>query len=72
VSNQLNPPLRNPLQAAAPRDCLEYAQALLNRIELDPAPLLDLTSRPIVLARQLDRAKVLQLCRLTAFFEITP
>lgn len=70
--NRLHPLLREPVHPNDWKSGLEHPQNLLNRIDEDPAPLVDLANRPIVSARQFDRAKVLQLCRLAAFFEATP
>ncbi|MGH8500995.1 MAG: aspartate/ornithine carbamoyltransferase family protein [Gammaproteobacteria bacterium] len=67
-----HPLLREPVQPHDWRAGLEHPQNLLDRIAEDPAPLVDLANRCIVSARQFDRSKVLQLCRLAAFFELTP
>lgn len=70
--NKLHPLLRDPVQPNDWRSGLERPRNLMERIAEDPAPLMDLANRPIVSARQFDRAKILQLCRLAAYFEITP
>ncbi len=69
---ELHELLRHPVQVNDWRNGLEHPQSLLDRIHESPAPLVDLANRSIVSARQFDRAKVLQLCRLAAYFEITP
>ncbi|MBA2411036.1 MAG: aspartate carbamoyltransferase [Gammaproteobacteria bacterium] len=67
-----HPLLRKPVQPHDWRAGLEHPQNLLDRIPQDSAPLIDLANRCVVSARQFDRNRVLQLCRLAAFFEITP
>jgi aspartate carbamoyltransferase catalytic subunit len=72
VVNRLHPLLREPVRPDDWRFGLRHPQALLKRLAEDPAPLVDLANRPIVSARQFDRAQVLQLCRLAAVFETMP
>jgi len=50
----------------------ERPRTLLNMIEQDLKPLLDLVNRPIITARQFDAGQLLQLCRLAARFETQP
>ena len=50
----------------------ERPQALLDHIDEDPAPLLDLANRPVISARQFDRATTMQICRLAAQYEVSP
>ncbi len=47
-------------------------QVLLDAINEDSATLLDLANQSIVSARQFDRDKVIQLCRLAAKYELSP
>jgi aspartate carbamoyltransferase catalytic subunit len=50
----------------------EQPRKLLETIDEDLAPLLELVNRPIVTARQFDREQLLQLYRLAARFETQP
>ncbi len=50
----------------------ERPRALIESIEEDPAPLVELANRPIISARQFDRATTLQICRLAAQYEVWP
>ncbi len=70
--NQLNPLLQKPVQPKPGTDGMEHPERLLAHIAEDPAPLLNFANRPVVSARQFDRATVAQLCRLAAFYETTP
>ncbi len=70
--NRLHPLLKEPVQPADWREGLDRPQALLDYVSEDPEPLMDLAHRPIVSARQFDRAKLFQLCRLAAHYETTP
>ena len=70
--NKLNPLLREPVQPKDWTAGLERPQALLDHVTEDPEPLVDLSHRPVVSARQFDRAKAMQLCRLAALYETTP
>jgi aspartate carbamoyltransferase catalytic subunit len=72
VVNDLDPLLTQPVQPKDWTSGIERPQALLDLIEEDPEPLVELASLPIVSARQFDRDKTRQLCRLAAFFETTP
>lgn len=68
----LHPLLCNPVRPAKWRDGIERPKKLLQIVHEDPAPLVNLASRPIISARQLDRASVAQLCRFAALYETTP
>jgi len=68
----LHPLLREPVKPAKWRDGIERPQKLQNIIVENPEPLVDLAGRPIVSARQFDRAKIAQLCRFAAVYETTP
>ncbi|MEJ2346809.1 MAG: aspartate carbamoyltransferase [Gammaproteobacteria bacterium] len=70
--NKLDPLLREPVQPKDWTAGIERPQALLEHLEEDPEPLVDLANRPVVSARQFDRWKVIQLCRLAALYETTP
>ena len=50
----------------------ERPRDLLNAIEEDLTPLLDLSLRPVVSASQFNRAQLLQLSRLAARYETQP
>jgi len=69
---ELDPLLKEPVQPKDWTTGIERPQALLDAIEEDPTPLVDLANRPVVSARQFDRAKLVQLCRLAALYETTP
>lgn len=69
---ELDPLLQEPVQPKDWTAGLERPKQLLEHIEEDPEPLVDLAHRPIVSARQFDRAKTVQLCRLAALYETTP
>lgn len=70
--NELHPALKEPVQPRHWTAGIERPQALLERIVEDPRPLVDLANRPIVSARQFDRARLAQLCRMAAWYETTP
>ncbi|QKT03770.1 aspartate carbamoyltransferase [Ectothiorhodospiraceae bacterium 2226] len=70
--SELNPLLEHPLQPKDGTAGIERPTALLNHIEEDAAPLVDLANRCIVSARQFDRATCVQLFRLAAQYESTP
>lgn len=70
--NELDPLLQDPVQPKDWTAGIERPQALLDELEEDPEPLVDLANRPVVSGRQFDRAKVMQLCRLAALYETTP
>ncbi|NIP73278.1 MAG: aspartate carbamoyltransferase [Gammaproteobacteria bacterium] len=70
--NDLDPLLQEPVQ---PKDWtigIERPQKLLDHVEESPEPLVDLANHPVVSARQFDRDKTVQLCRLAALYETTP
>jgi aspartate carbamoyltransferase catalytic subunit len=71
--DKLNPRLREPLDDR-PLDTqgFERPRDLLNVIDEDLAPLLDLTQRPVVSAGQFSRDQLLQLARLAARYETQP
>lgn len=50
----------------------EQPRELLNSTAEDLVPLLELAHRPIISARQFERAQILQLCRLAARYETQP
>ena len=50
----------------------ERPRAFMDRVEENLAPLLEISNRPIVSARQLDRSQIVQLCRLAARYETQP
>jgi len=64
--------LRDPVQPRDWQHGIDQPLTLLKSIEEDSVPLVDLANRPIVSASQFDREKVLQLCRLAAWYETTP
>jgi len=72
VVNDLDPRLTRPVQPKDWTSGIERPQALLDLIGEDPKPLVELAALPVISARQFDRAKTMQLCRLAAFFETTP
>ncbi len=69
---RLNPILHHPAQPKDGTAGIERPLALLDHIAEDPRPLLELVNRPIVSARQFDRATLAQIFRLAAQFETTP
>jgi aspartate carbamoyltransferase catalytic subunit len=50
----------------------ERPRALMKTLEEDLSPLLELVHRPVISARQFDRAQLVQLCRLAARYETLP
>jgi len=70
---KLNPRLQEQLEEQ-PLDIqgFERPRDLLDAIDEDLAPLLDLTQRPVVSASQFTRAQLLQLARLAARYETQP
>lgn len=72
MNARLHPALREPVQPRHWTAGIERPQALLEHIVENPDPLVDLANRPVVSARQFDRAKVAQLCRMAAWYETTP
>jgi aspartate carbamoyltransferase catalytic subunit len=71
--NKLHPRLHTPL-AEEPLDTqgFESPRNLLNTIDEDLAPLLDMAQRPVVSASQFTRVQLIQLCRLAARYETQP
>jgi len=71
--NKLNPRLREPLEEQ-PLDTqgFERPRNLLDAVDEDLAPLLDLAQRPVVSANQFTRRQLLQLARLAARYETQP
>lgn len=69
---RLNKLLREPVQPKDGTSGIEKPMALVEHIQEDPDPLVDLANRPVVSARQFDRYKVAQLCRMAAMYETTP
>ena len=71
--DKLNPRLTEPLEDQ-PLDIqgFERPRELLDAIEEDLAPLLDLAQRPVVSASQFTRDQLLQLARLAARYETQP
>ena len=63
--------LRDPVRPAKWRDGIELPNKLLDIIDEDLEALVDLAGRPIVSARQFNRAHIEQLCRFAAHFEVT-
>ncbi len=63
--------LREPVQPTNWRNGIERPKKLLNFIEENTHPLVQLAGMPIVSSRQFDRDKVLQLCRFAAHYEVT-
>ncbi len=68
----LDPLLKEPVHPKDWTAGLERPKQLLEHIAEDPEPLVDLAHRPIVSARQFNRDKTMQLCRLAALYETTP
>lgn len=50
----------------------ERPHALMQAVEENLVPLLDLTGRPVISSRQFSREQLIQLCRLAARFETQP
>ncbi|MFQ5535504.1 MAG: aspartate carbamoyltransferase [Sphingomonadales bacterium] len=71
--DKLNPRLQEPLEEQ-PLDVqgFERPRNLLDAIDEDLAPLLDLSQRPVVTAGQFTREQLLQLARLAARYETQP
>ncbi|MCB0256637.1 MAG: aspartate carbamoyltransferase [Gammaproteobacteria bacterium] len=70
VKTKLDPALLEPLaEPSLDRVGYERPRALLDATTEDLAPLLDLVNRPVVSARQFDKAQLVQLCRVAARYE---
>lgn len=67
-----DPQLERPLQPKDGTAGIERPRALLESLPEDPRPLMSLSSRHVVSARQFDRETLVQLFRLAAQFESTP
>ncbi len=67
--NSDTPLPKQPLQPMSDNAHLECPEELLKHIKEDSGILLDLANQSIVSARQFDREKVIQLCRLAAKYE---
>ena len=61
-----------PLQPLPGNAHVDSERKFLDHVEEDSSVLLDLANQSIVSARQFDRDKVIQLCRLAAKYEISP
>jgi aspartate carbamoyltransferase catalytic subunit len=74
VTKDGHPALKIPLRDEPALDTqgFERPRALMERVAEDLAPLLDISNRPLISARQLDRAQLVQLCRLAARYETQP
>lgn len=71
--NNTNKSLETPLdEPALDLHGFDRPRALLDSIQEDLAPLLELVKRPIITSRQFDRSQLLQLARLAARFETQP
>lgn len=68
----LHPLLRHPVTPAKWRDGIERPQGLLDQVQEDPQHLVDLAGMPIVSARQFNRDRIAQVCRLAALYETSP
>jgi aspartate carbamoyltransferase catalytic subunit len=70
---KLNPLLQQPLEAPTlDTQGFERPRNLLDTIDEDLTPLLDLAQRPVVSAKQFTRDQLLQLARLAARYETQP
>ncbi|UCE77606.1 MAG: aspartate carbamoyltransferase [Gammaproteobacteria bacterium] len=70
--NRTQPLPTQPLKQLADSAHTERCTGLLEAIEEDSATLLDLANQSVVSARQFDRNKLTQLCRLAAKYENSP
>lgn len=59
-------------EPALDRQGFEKPRLLMDRVPEDLAPLLEISNRPVISARQFDRAQIIQLCRLAARYETQP
>lgn len=70
VKTNLDPALLEPIaEPALDRMGYERPRAFLDATDEDLAPLLDLVNRPVISARQFDKAQLVQLCRVAARYE---
>ncbi|MGD2073812.1 MAG: aspartate carbamoyltransferase [Gammaproteobacteria bacterium] len=70
--NSTRPLPTQPLKRLSDTTHTDRCAALLDVIEEDSATLLDLANQSVVSARQFDRDKLVQLCRLAAKYENSP
>ncbi|BAZ93330.1 aspartate carbamoyltransferase [Thiohalobacter sp. COW1] len=70
--NEYEALLREPVQPKDGTRGNERPLALVEHVQEDPEPLVDLANRHVVSARQFDRRTVAQLCRMAAMYETTP
>jgi aspartate carbamoyltransferase catalytic subunit len=73
VKQSLDPRLKDPIEEdALDTQGFERPHALMQAVDEDLVPLLDLAHRPVISARQFNREQLIQLCRLAARFETQP
>ena len=73
VNESLDPRLKDPLdEDALDTQGFERPHALMQAVDEDLVPLLELAHRPVISARQFSRDQLIQLCRLAARFETQP
>jgi aspartate carbamoyltransferase catalytic subunit len=73
VKQRLDPRLKSRIEEdALDTQGFERPHALMQAVEEDLVPLLELVHRPVISARQFDRVQLVQLCRLAARFETQP
>jgi aspartate carbamoyltransferase catalytic subunit len=73
VKQKLDPRLQARIEEdALDRQGFERPHALMQAVDEDLVPLLELAHRPVISSRQFDRAQLIQLCRLAARFETQP
>lgn len=74
VKSELHDKLGEALDVERPLDAqgFERPRALMDAVAEDLAPLLEIANRPVISARQFDRAQIVQLCRLAARYETQP
>ncbi|HSH29193.1 MAG TPA: hypothetical protein VK971_04725 [Thiohalobacter sp.] len=70
--NEYEALLREPVQPKDGTRGNERPLTLVDHVQEDPEPLVDLANRHVVSARQFDRRTVTQLCRMAAMYETTP
>lgn len=67
---ELNTPLEN--EPSLDTQGFERPRAFMERVDEDLSPLLEISNRPVVSARQFDRDQIVQLSRLAARYETQP
>jgi aspartate carbamoyltransferase catalytic subunit len=73
VNSSLDPRLKARIEEdALDTQGFERPHALMQAIDEDLVPLLQLAHRPVISSRQFNRAQLIQLCRLAARFETQP